>query len=120
MLAPGPLERAVERSLSLRLFDRQATTAVIAASPRRPGASKLAALVATIHDEPPLTRSGLEALMRGGCDAHGIPRPEVNAITEGVEVDFLWRAQRLVVETDGHESHGTRTRSNATGQTTRV
>ena len=29
-------------------------------------------------------------------------------IVEGEEVDFLWRAQRLVVETDGHGVHGTR------------
>lgn len=46
--------------------------------------------------------------MRDLCDVHAIPRPEVNAILEGEELDFLWRAQRLVVETDGHESHGTR------------
>jgi len=46
--------------------------------------------------------------MRDCCDAHGIPRPEVNAIIAGEEVDFLWRARRLVVETDGHETDGTR------------
>jgi hypothetical protein len=108
MLATGPLERAVERSLSLRLFDLDAMNAVIGASPRRPGATTLAALVAAIHDEPPLTRSDLEGLMRDRCDARGIPRPEVNAIAAGEEVDFLWRAPRLIVETDGHETHGTR------------
>jgi very-short-patch-repair endonuclease len=47
--------------------------------------------------------------MRDLCDAHGIPRPAVNAIVEGEEVDFLWRAQRLIVETDGHQAHRTRT-----------
>ena len=26
-----------------------------------------------------------------------------------MEVDFHWPAQRLIVETDGHEDHGTRT-----------
>lgn len=108
MLARGPLERAVERSLQLRLFDLQATRAVIAANPRRPGATTLATLITTIHDEPALTRSGLEALMRDLCDTHAIARPEVNQVVEGHEVDFFWRAQRLVVETDGHETHGTR------------
>ena len=107
-LAPGPLERAVERSLSLRLFDLAAVDMVIAANPRRPGVTTLADLVAMTHDEPPLTRSDLEALMRDLCDAHAIPRPEVNAWIEGAEVDFFWRAQRLVVETDGHETHRTR------------
>ena len=108
MLAPGPLERAVEQSLLLRLFDLHAVDAVIAANRTRPGATALARIVAGLHDEPPLTRSELEALMRDLCDAQAIPRPEVNAILEGEEVDFLWRSSRLVVETDGHESHGTR------------
>jgi very-short-patch-repair endonuclease len=31
----------------------------------------------------------------------------VNARLLGYEVDFLWRAQRLVVETDGRAAHGT-------------
>ena len=109
MLAPGPLERAVERSLQLRLFDVAAVRSVLAANPRRAGTKQLARIVATIHDEPPVTRSQLEALMRDLCDAHAIRRPEVNVVVEGIEVDFFWRAQRLVVETDGHETHGTRT-----------
>lgn len=46
--------------------------------------------------------------MRDLCDTHAIARPEVNQVVEGHEVDFFWRAQRLVVETDGHETHGTR------------
>lgn len=43
------------------------------------------------------------------CAERGIERPEINAVVAGHEVDFLWRAQRLIVETDGHEHHGTRT-----------
>ncbi len=109
MLAAGPLERAVERSLQLRLFDLRATQAVIAANRRRRGATALADLVATIHDEPPLTRSDLEARMRDLCAAHAVARPQANARVDGIEVDFLWRPQRLIVETDGHATHGTRT-----------
>ena len=107
MLAPGPLERAVERSLQLRAFDLAAVRSTIAANRTRPGSATLAQIVATIHDEPPLTRSGLEGRMRDLCDAHGIHRPEVNVHVEGPEVDFFWRAQRLIAETDGHETHGT-------------
>jgi predicted transcriptional regulator of viral defense system len=109
MLAPGRLERAVEQALALRLFDLSATHDVLAANPRRPGAAALARIVAAIHDEPSLTRLELEALMLDLCDAHGIERPEVNVVVEGVEVDFFWRAQRLIVETDGRESHETPT-----------
>ena len=43
-----------------------------------------------------------------------LPRPEVNAWivlpdNEGaIQGDFVWREQRLIVETDGHSFHGTR------------
>ena len=109
MLARGPLERAVERSLELRLFDLVAIRAAIDARPTSRGAGALARVVAAVHDEPVLTRSQLEALMRDLCAVHGIEPPEVNARVEGHEVDFLWRSRRLIVETDGHAHHGTRT-----------
>ncbi len=38
----------------------------------------------------------------------GIPAPAVNTSVERFEVDFLWRKQRLVAETDGLQHHGTR------------
>ncbi len=109
VLAPTRLERAVEQSLAARLFDLSAVQAVVAANPRRPGAHALADIVARIHDEPSLTRRELEALMLDLCDAHGLERPEVNVVVEGFEVDFLWRAQRVIVETDGREFHETPT-----------
>jgi len=109
ILAPGPLERCVERSLALRVFDLSAVHSAIAANRHRPGATTLARIITTIHDDPHLSRSELESRMRDICDAHGIRRPEVNVHVEGLEVDFYWRAERLIVETDGHETHGTRT-----------
>lgn len=45
-------------------------------------------------------------------DATGLPRPRLNAHVEAagrlVECDCLWRAERLVVELDGHATHGRR------------
>ena len=35
----------------------------------------------------------------------GLPRPLVNTVVETFEVDFHWRAERLVVETDGAAAH---------------
>lgn len=107
MLAPARLERAVERALAARLFDLGGVEVALHANPRRPGGTALAQIVARIHDEPSLTRLELEALMLDLCDAHGIERPEVNMRTEGIEVDFLWRRHRLIVETDGREYHET-------------
>jgi very-short-patch-repair endonuclease len=42
------------------------------------------------------------------CREYGLPRPCVNAIVGGFEVDFSWPGQRLIVETDSHRFHGTR------------
>jgi hypothetical protein len=108
VIARGPLERAVERSLLLRLFDLNATWAVIDANPRRRGTATLTSVIEIMSAEPVLTRSELEVRMLDVCDAHNIVRPAVNVLVEGYEVDFLWRDQRLIVETDGHEHHGTR------------
>jgi hypothetical protein len=49
-------------------------------------------------------RSPLEAAFLALCD----DEPVVNATVEGFEVDFHWPDARLIVETDGHEHHGTR------------
>ncbi|HET7417380.1 MAG TPA: type IV toxin-antitoxin system AbiEi family antitoxin domain-containing protein [Solirubrobacterales bacterium] len=57
-----------------------------------------------IDTEPKRTRSELEdlflAILDGDPHRHHIPSPEVNVKLGRHEVDFLWRSQRLVVETD--------------------
>jgi hypothetical protein len=58
---------------------------------------------------PTLTRSELEIRFLELCDDHGIERPEANTRIEGIECDFVWRHQRLVVEVDGYEFHRSRT-----------
>lgn len=49
-------------------------------------------------------RSPLEEAFLKLCE----DAPIVNGVVEGFEVDFHWPDARLVVETDGHEHHGTR------------
>jgi very-short-patch-repair endonuclease len=61
-----------------------------------------------LSDEHELTRSQLERAFLETCRRHRLPRPEVNVVIGGREVDFLWREQRLIVEVDGYRSHGTR------------
>ena len=51
------------------------------------------------------TRSELERRFLTLCRTEGIPPPELNVRVHGFEVDFLWRAAKLVVETDGYRFH---------------
>lgn len=51
------------------------------------------------------TRSELEHLFLRLCRRHRLPPPEVNVRIGSVLVDFLWRDQMLVVETDGYRYH---------------
>ena len=51
------------------------------------------------------TRSDLETAFLALWHRHGLPSPEVNVRLGRWEVDFLWRAQRLVVEVDCFAYH---------------
>jgi hypothetical protein len=52
------------------------------------------------------TRSDLESDFLDLWREQGRPLPEVNAEIDGMTVDFLWREERLVVETDSYATHG--------------
>lgn len=51
------------------------------------------------------SRSDLETDFLALCERHGLPRPEVNVKVGRLTVDFLWRAERVAVETDFYEYH---------------
>jgi hypothetical protein len=73
----------------------------------RSGSAVLAAVLAVHRPGSTRTRSELEEMFLRLCDDHGIPRPEVIVLIEGFECDFVFREQRLIVETDGAAAHGT-------------
>jgi very-short-patch-repair endonuclease len=58
--------------------------------------------------EPDRARTDLEQAMLALCRRHRLPPPEVNVKIDRYEVDFLWRAERLIVEVDGWQGHRTR------------
>ena len=51
------------------------------------------------------TRSDLERDFLSICRRHGLPAPEVNVKVGRWTVDFLWRCQRIAVETDFYDYH---------------
>jgi very-short-patch-repair endonuclease len=67
----------------------------------RRGAAKLAQ-----EREP--SRSELERRFRRVCERAGVEMPQHNIFVAGEERDFVWPAERLVVEVDGWETHRTR------------
>lgn len=107
ILAPHALARAVERSEILRLFDLAAVRQTLDRHPTHPGAARLRSAIEHFRGDE-ITRSDLEAMMLELCDAHALPRPLVNHIVEGEEVDFFFRDHGLIVEADGRETHLTR------------
>jgi very-short-patch-repair endonuclease len=51
------------------------------------------------------TRSSFEDAFLAFISRHGLPRPEVDQIVAGYEVDMLWRRRRLIAELDGRDYH---------------
>jgi very-short-patch-repair endonuclease len=107
-VSPRELERALDEARVRRLGRRSQLTGVLDASPGRKGAAALAALLDREGD-PKLTRSEAEERTLALVRAARLPRPRVNARVGGLEVDLLWREQRLVVEVDGYAYHSSRT-----------
>jgi hypothetical protein len=81
---------------------------VARAHPGHRGASRLLASLDTHIPGTTLTRSELEERFLALCRDHDLPRPLVNHPVAGRERDFVFAAQRLVVETDSWRHHDTR------------
>jgi very-short-patch-repair endonuclease len=117
-LLGGPsLSGAVERAAVLNALDIGEVDEMLARGPRR-GAPALRAIledwrppISEAMDERRL-RSRLEARVLALTRANRLPAPECNRVVEAngkrLEVDFLWLAQRFVVEGDSHRFHGNR------------
>lgn len=57
---------------------------------------------------PAFTRSEAEARFLASVRKARLGAPATNTVVVGHEVDFLWRAERLVVEIDGFAFHASR------------
>jgi hypothetical protein len=105
---PTALERAFEEAERRRILDVRAVEDVCERSHGRRGVRPVRALLASTWEPPPLTRSGVERRFLDLCREAGLPRPAVNVVVAGYEVDMLWEEHKLVVELDTRGTHGTR------------
>ena len=95
-LDAASLRKTIERANRLRLLD-------VASLPRTPRLEQALRAAHLGHVD-----SDLESDFLALCRSHGIPMPETQALVAGHRVDFLWRQERVVVETDGWEYHSRR------------
>lgn len=106
-LGSREVEKAYANALRRKLVTPEAMRAMVERHPDHRGAALWRRLLAE-EGEPAFTRSDAEEKLLGIARAAGLPRPEVNVRVLAHEVDFLWRAARLVVEVDGYAYHGSR------------
>jgi putative AbiEi antitoxin of type IV toxin-antitoxin system/uncharacterized protein DUF559 len=107
------VEWALNEAEVQQRLDGRALDDVLARSNGRRGARVISSILAEPFTGQKLTKRELEERCLALCDRAGIPRPDVNirvALEDGEapEVDFLWRRQRLIVETDSWTFHRTR------------
>jgi hypothetical protein len=107
------LERSFDQAETLDLFDLHAIENQLIRNPTRSATAIVRRLLQEHYVGSTPTSSELEEAFYALCRRYEIPKPEVNAwldLEDGgpmIQADFVWRRQRVIVETDGGRVHGT-------------
>src|SRR5215203_1016314 len=101
------LEKMVERSEELELFDLRAVEDVLERTTGHHGHGRLRRAIA-LYQPSSFTRSGLEKRFLELVLEAGLPQPRMNYVEQGFELDCYWPEFRFAVELDVFETHGTR------------
>jgi len=104
VLRPRELEQALAAAERLGLTNQEEVGSLAA----RHRGHRAAAVLRSVLGQaggPALTRSEAEERLLALVRRAQLPAPATNARIGGVEVDFLWRTERLVVEVDGFAYH---------------
>ncbi len=109
-IAPRLSERRLRRAINeLRLAHQiglQQLELTAARFPRHPGLRRLLAIVGTSQHQP--TRSGWEDEWPAFAAKYGLPAYTINELVAGARVDVLFTEERVILELDGWETHGTK------------
>lgn len=110
VLKQRELERAWHEALVRGLTAKVSLPALLERYPGRRGARNLRALLESERPEG-ITRNDFEEAFLALVDAHGLPRPRMNAdlAVRGrfFQIDALWERERVAVELDSRGVHGT-------------
>jgi very-short-patch-repair endonuclease len=110
LCSPQALARTVEQAAVLRVLNVSAIDEILSQRRRR-GSRRLNLLLENWRRYSPRMRirSRMEAKLLPLLTHHSLPIPETNVKLrierKTFEVDFLWKRQRVVVETDGGRFH---------------
>jgi predicted transcriptional regulator of viral defense system/very-short-patch-repair endonuclease len=92
-----------EHRLDLREFEE-----LLARLKGHKGWAALSQAVDLYRPDPTVTRSGLERRFRALIRRSGLPRPSMNFVVAGYELDCYWPEHLLAVELDTYGTHGSR------------
>jgi predicted transcriptional regulator of viral defense system len=107
------VERAFDQADVLEVFDLRALEDQLARNATRPGAALVRTVLAEHYIGSTPTWSEFEERFLGVCRSTGVPAPQVNVwitLDDGerpIRADFVWREQRIAIETDGRKTHRT-------------
>jgi len=108
------LERSMDQAEMGEVFDLRALNDQLDRNATRPGASRIRRVLNEHYIGSTPTWNEFEERFLAFCRSAGLPRPEVNywiVLPDGeppIRADFAWPAHRVIVETDGRKTHGTR------------
>ena len=109
VVSPQQLEHAFNEAEYRRLSSPTSLDVLLARYPRRRGTQAIRGVLDIYRKNgQSVTRSVLERRFVSFLDAHDLPRPTINRLTDHGELDATWAEHKLVVEVDGWAAHGTR------------
>ena len=101
------LERALGEAETRKLWDELSLLDLLRRYPRRPGSRTVRAVLEARAEGAKVIRSDLEVEFLEFVDGVGLPEPKLNEDVEGLEIDAVWRDQRVAVELDSRTFHMT-------------
>jgi very-short-patch-repair endonuclease len=107
LVRPRTLEQALAEARRRELAALEDVATALRRAGRKRGTRALRRLIAGEHI-PAFTRSAAEERLLGLIRRGRLPPPETNVRVAGMEVDFVWRSHRVVVEVDGFAYHSSR------------
>jgi predicted transcriptional regulator of viral defense system/very-short-patch-repair endonuclease len=108
------VERAMDQAEILQALDGRALEDQLERNHRLAAARLIRSILERHRVGTTPTRNDFEERLFALVRTANLPEPEVNAWVippdggSAFSVDFLWRQQRLIIETDGYATHGTR------------